>query len=158
MDATFVVGRPPTPGCEIEPLWSERIVVALAKTNGLSKTEEDLTWADLSNERFIVSKMDPGTEIQDFVIKHLATLGHHPDVEPRPVNRDTLLALVGLGIGISLVGEAEASVSYPDVVYRPLRDAVLPFHLVWSTKNDNPAFRRFLSSARAQAAEPRPTQ
>lgn len=71
------------------------------------------------------------------------------------VQRETLLALVGFGQGLSLVGDAEGGVTYPGVVFRPLDSQEIPFSLVWSTQNDNPAFRRFLSAARMQAAERR---
>ncbi|MBV9078313.1 MAG: LysR family transcriptional regulator [Methylobacteriaceae bacterium] len=149
MDATFVVGRPPAPGCQVEALWEERIIVALPEQHRLACSHSEVTWEDLVDERFIVSKMDPGPEIQDFVVKHLATLGRHPIIEPRQVTRETLLALVGLGLGVSLVGDAEAAVRYPGVVFKPLAGELLPFHVIWSSRNDNPALRRFLSQSRA---------
>ena len=73
------------------------------------------------------------------------------------MQRETLLALVGLAQGLSLVGEAEAGVTYPGVMFRPLDHEKIPFSLVWSQSNDNPGFRRFLSSARLRAAERRAT-
>jgi hypothetical protein len=47
-----------------------------------------------------------------------------------------------------LVGTAEAAVTYPGVVFRPLEGETLPFSAVWTDNNDNPALRRFLSLAR----------
>ena len=149
MDLTFVVGTPPAPGCEVERLWSEQIVVVLPANHPLALLET-LGWAQIAEERFIVSKIDPGPEIHDFVVKNLSALGRHAIVESRPVRREGLMAMVGLGRGISLVGEAEAAVAYPDVVFRVLADEELPFSAVWSAQNDNPVFRRFLSLARKQ--------
>ena len=148
MDLTFVVGCPPAPECVVEPLWSEPIRVALASDDPLASFEV-IRWPQLVSERFIVSRTDPGPEIHDYVVKKLSALGVHPVVEPRPVRRDGLIALVGLGRGISLVGAAEAGVSYPGVVFRPLEDEMLPFSAVWSERNDNPVLRRFLSLSRA---------
>jgi len=102
-----------------------------------------------------VSRVDPGPEIQDYIVRGLADLGRHPVVEQMAVQRETLLALVGIGQGLSLVGEAEAGVTYPGVVFRPLDHEEIPFSLVWSSQNDNPAFRRFLIAAREEAAERR---
>jgi hypothetical protein len=99
--------------------------------------------------------VDPGPEIQDYIIRGLAELGRHPDVEQLAVQRETLLALVGLGRGLSLVAEAEAGVVYPGVIFLPLDHKEIPFSFVWSEQNDNPAFRRFLSAARVQALERR---
>lgn len=148
MDVTFVVGAPPAADCIVEPLWSEPILVALASDHPLA-SKDVIEWAQLASERFIVSRTDPGPEIHDYVVKKLSALGLHPIVEPRPVRRDGLIALVGLGRGVSLVGAAEAGVSYPGVVFRPLASEMLPFSAVWSERNDNPVLRRFLSLSRA---------
>lgn len=147
MDLTFVVGTPRAPECVIEPLWSEPILVALAEDHPLASNEL-IEWPQLAFERFIVSRTDPGPEIHDFVVKKLSNLGLHPIVEPRPVRRDGLIALVGLGRGVSLVGSAEAGVTYPGVTFRPLAAEMLPFSAVWSERNDNPVLRRFLSLSR----------
>jgi len=154
IDFALVTGMPLFPACEIEELWRERILVALPERHALAAFPE-IAWEQLAAERFIVSRVDPGPEIQDYIIRGLADLGRHPEVDQMPVQRETLLGLVGLGQGLSLVGEAEAGVTYPGVTFRPLDHEELPFSIVWSTQNDNPAFRRFLSSARARAAERR---
>ena len=152
MDATFVVGRPPALGCVMETLWSDPIMMALPERHRLASTEA-VRWLDLHDERFLVSRMDPGPEIQDYIVQHLAALGHHPLVESPQVGRDTLMALIGLGLGVSLVSGAEAAVSYPGVVFRPLHDDLLPYSVVWSEQNDSPMLRRFMSLARRWSSE-----
>ena len=92
------------------------------------------------------------------MISGLADLGRHPDVDQLSVQRETLLTLVGLAQGLSLVGEAESGVTYPGVMFRPLAHEEIPCSLVWSSSNDNPGPRRFLSSARLRAAERRATR
>ena len=148
MDITFVVGTPPAPECVVEPLWSEPILVALASDHPLTASDV-IHWPQLASERFIVSKTDPGPEIHDYVVRQISALGLHPIIEPRPVRRDGLMALVGLGRGVSLVGAAEAGVTYPGVAFRPLSGEMLPFSAIWSERNDNPVLRRFLSLSRA---------
>ena len=147
MDVTFVVGLPPAPDCVVEALWSEPILVAMAVDHPLASTDV-IAWPQLALERFIVSKTDPGPEIHDYVVKQLSVLGLHPIIEPRPVRRDGLMALVGLGRGVSLVGAAEAGVTYPGVAFCPLAGEMLPFSAIWSERNDNPVLRRFLSLSR----------
>ena len=149
MDVALVVGSPAAMGCNVEPLWSEPIFVALAEKSSLA-VAPTLRWDQLGEERFIVSKASSGPEIHDIVMRHLADLGRTPVVEPRAVQRSGLLGLVSLGVGISLVGTAEAAVTYPGVVFRPLEGETLPFSAVWVDNNDNPALRRFLSLARVQ--------
>lgn len=147
MDAAIVVGQPPAPGCLIENLWLESIMVALPTSHPLTSLES-IGWRHLNAEKFLVSRAEPGPEIQDYIIKHLAALGHRPQVEHRSVCRDGLLALIGLGQGITLVSAAEAEVKYPGVVFKPLLGEQLPYGLVWSEQNDNPVLRRFMSHAR----------
>ena len=150
MDVVLVVGIESIVGLEVQPLWSERVHVALHADHWAAAMEV-LSWDQLASERFIVTKMDPGPEIQDFVIRHLAGLGRRPIVEPRAVLREGLLALVGLGLGISLVGTAEIAVAYPDVVFRPLAGEMLHFSIVWAANNDHPAL-----SARPESVQQRP--
>lgn len=152
MDVVLVVGTSLIAGLDVQSLWSEPIHVALPQDHALAAFPV-VRWDQLSDARFIVTKTDPGPEIQDFVIRHLASLGRRPIVEPRPVLREGLLVLVGLGFGISLVGTAETAVAYPNVVFRPLAGEMLPFSAVWAPNNDNPALRRFLSLARAQTKD-----
>lgn len=151
LDFAFVSGMPLCPGCELEELWRERVFVALHTRHPLA-SHAYIAWRELDEERFIVSRGDPGPEIQDYIIRGLADLGRHPVVAQVAVQRETLLGMVGLGQGLSLVGEAEAGVIYPGVVFRPLEHEEIPFSIVWSSRNDNPAFRRFLSLSRNRAA------
>lgn len=152
LDAAIVVAQPEAEGCVVETLWSERIMVALSEAHPFSQ-QDTIEWPQLFDERFLVSRMDPGPEIQDYIVQHLSGLGRHPIVEPRTVSRDGLLALVGLEQGVTLVSSAEAAVSYPGVAFRPLNDDRLPFSLVWAETNGNPLLRRFLSLARRWASQ-----
>jgi DNA-binding transcriptional LysR family regulator len=148
MDVAFLAGEPVAYGCEAARLWEERVFVVLPIDHGLVACEE-IGWNDLRDEPFIVSETNPGPEIHDYLVKHLAELGHHPCVERCGVGRDNLMKLVTLGRGLTLTSEATTGAAFPGVVYRPIKDERLPFSAVWSLRNDNPAFRRFLSMARA---------
>lgn len=55
---------------------------------------------------------------------------------------------VSLFQGASLVSGAEAAVSYPGVIFRPLDDDAPPYRVIWSEHYDNPILRRFMSLAR----------
>ncbi len=151
LDVAIVAGTPASPGCEVEPMWRERVVVSLSNAHPLAK-KAVILWEDLEGERFIVSRADPGPEVENYIIRGLADLGKNPEVAHYTVQRETLLALVGLGQGLSLVAEAEAGVNYPGVTFRPLENEEISFSMVWSQKNDNPVLRRFISSARKYLA------
>jgi hypothetical protein len=102
---------------------------------------EEIGWDDLRDEHFIVSETNPGPETHDYLVKHLAELGRHPNVERCSVGRDNLMKLVTLGRGLTLTSEATTGAAFPGVVYRPIEGQTVPFSAVWSLRNDNPAFR-----------------
>ena len=127
--------------------------VVLPDHHALANREE-VVWRDLADESFIVSETAPGQEIYDHLVRRLADLGRHPEIQVQYVGRDNLVPLVALGRGLTLVSEAITVAQCPGVVYRPILGEVLPFSAVWSASNDNPAFRRFLSLAKAMAVRP----
>ncbi len=148
MDAILNIGSAPIPGFDVQWLLSEPSHFALPRSHAAASLES-VQWEQLADERFIVSKMDPGPVIQDFVVQHLAKLGRRPMIEPRCVSREGLFALVGFGVGISLVGSAEAEVVYPQVVFRPLAHEMLPFSLFGcQTMTIPPSYRSALALTR----------
>jgi DNA-binding transcriptional LysR family regulator len=147
LDVAFVTGLHPIERCDFEQFWTERVYVVLPAKHPLSRSRL-VRWSDLQVQRFIVSEADPGPEIHDFLIRHLAHLGVHPEIERVQVGRDNLMQIVSLGRGLTLTSEATIAMRFPGVVYKRLENETLPFRAIWSPRNDNPAFRRFLSLAR----------
>lgn len=152
MDVAFLTGAPTADDCDREDLWTERIFVVLPAAHKLAGRRR-LTWNDLRAYRFIVSECDPGPEIEDYLVKHLADLGHHPSVERHAVGRDNLMHLVAMSQGLTLTSEATTADRFPGIAYRPLSGHLLPFCAIWSRQNDNPALRRLLSLAKAMSRE-----
>ncbi|WP_371811465.1 LysR substrate-binding domain-containing protein [Stappia sp. 28M-7] len=147
LDVAFITGTKTWDGCETEHLWYERVFVVLPDDHPLANKVE-LGWPDLVSERFIVSDVAPGQEIHDYLVAHLADLGSHPEIHPQQVGRDNILSLVAVGRGLTLTSEATTVAQFPGIAYRQLAGEVLPFSMVWSARNDNPACRRLLSLAR----------
>ena len=120
MDIAFLTGEPTAYGCETTSLWTERVFVVLPQDHSLVKQEE-ISWDDLRDGHFIVSEAEPGPEIHDYLVKHLADPGYHPSVERCSVGRDNLMKLVSLGRGLTLTSEATTGTAFPGVVYRPIQ-------------------------------------
>lgn len=149
LDVAFVMGRPSMANCDIAEFWSERVFVALPQGHALC-AQEEVEWEALRDAHFILRQSNPGPTIQDYVIKRLADLGHQPNMQRFEVGRETSMHLVALGLGVSVTSEATIGNSFPGLEFRPIAGVanLIPFSGVWSPKNDNPAFRRFLSLAR----------
>lgn len=155
LDVAFLAGNREWSECERTQLWSERVFVVLPDYHPLT-SHDVLAWRDLTGETFIVSAVAPGDEVHAHLMRALADLGGRPDIEVQAVGLDNLLPLVALGRGLTLVGEAMTVAQFPGVIYRPILGEVLPFSAVWSASNDNPAFRRLLSLAKAMAVRSAP--
>lgn len=149
-DIAFLTGTRNWPDCDTVQLWSERVFAVLPHDHCLVPRTE-VEWHDVADETFIVSEAAPGPEIHDHLVRRLADLGHHPAIQVQSIGRDNLLPLVALGRGLTLTSEATTAAQFPGVSYRPIAGEVLPFSGVWSPRNDNPAFRRLLSLAKAMA-------
>lgn len=152
IDVAFLAGMPTADGCDVAHLWNERVYVAMSGNNDLAGRDE-IEWDDLRGRHFIVSDARSGGEMHDYLVKHLAELGHRPSIERQAVCRDTLMQIVSNGRGLTLTCEATIAARFPGVVYRPISREILPFCAVWSPKNDNPAFRRLLSLAKVMSAQ-----
>ncbi|MGR3312476.1 MULTISPECIES: LysR family transcriptional regulator [Roseobacteraceae] len=150
MDIAFITAGKMWLDCETAFLWSEQLFVVIPNDHPLSNKDQ-VNWNDLAASSFIVGNAASGQEIHDFIVKRLAELGYHPEVDPQYVGRDNLLPLVAIGRGLTLTSEATTAAKFPGVAYRPISGEVLPFCAVWSPRNDNPALRRLLSLARTMS-------
>jgi DNA-binding transcriptional LysR family regulator len=150
LDVAFFTGDAAIDGCDVEVICQEPIFVALSEQHPLADLAV-IRWPQLLSCRFIVSQEPPGPEINDYIVKRLSGLGVSPYVERQRVGRETLMAMVGLGLGVSFISGAEAGVRYPGVALVPLNEEPLPFRAVWAPENDNPALRRLLSLARVRS-------
>ncbi|MCE8008251.1 LysR family transcriptional regulator [Aestuariivita sp.] len=150
LDVAFVTGAPGLTDCDAAQFWTERVFVVIPDAHPLAERKV-IRWDELRTETFILSEGDPGPEIHDFLIKHLADLGAHPAIERHRVGRDNLMQIVSFGRGLTLTSESTVATQFPGVVYRRLENEMLPFCAVWSPNNDNPAWRRMLSLARLLA-------
>jgi len=148
LDVAFLTGNSSFEECESAELWRERVYVAMSEEHVLA-SEVRLDWPELKRERFIVSRSEPGPEVQAYIVRRAADYSTYPRVEQKNAFQDTLMNLVSLGQGITLVSAAWSAVSVPGLVLRPLtaREDIVPFSAVWSSRNDNPALRRFLTVA-----------
>jgi DNA-binding transcriptional LysR family regulator len=157
LDVVFITGAGAISGCETTELWSERVHVALPVGHPLGSRDR-LDWADLKNERFIVSRFPPGPEIHDYVVRRFTDFNSYPAIGREGVAPATIINLVGLGFGIGLVAAGWTGTVYPGVVFRPLTDPadIVPFSAVWMVENDNPVLRRFITAAHLLAGRVRP--
>jgi DNA-binding transcriptional LysR family regulator len=147
LDVAFVTGDPALTDCDVTQLWTERLFVALPSHHKLAVLSE-VDWPDLRGQPLVFGEARPESDIGDFLVKRLVEAGDRPMVERHGVGRDSLMQIVALGRGLTLISEAATAMHFPGVIYRPLLGEELAFSAVWSPRNENPALRCMLSLAR----------
>lgn len=155
IDMAILMGTPDLDGFRCEPIWSERILVALPMSHPLAGRDA-VHWTDLRGEHFLLPAADPGSEIRDVILGRLAASGGKPDIRMFQTSRETVLSILGSGTDVSIVCEGTTGAIYPDVVYRPINGeqgpALTGYSGCWRDDNDNPTLRRFLGFIKARYA------
>lgn len=155
IDAAILMGAASHNGFRCEPLWSERILVALPVSHPLADRDV-VHWTDLRGERFLLTVADPGPEMRDMLLGRLSVSGAKPDIKMHQSSRETILSVLGSSSGVSIVCEGSTGAHYPEVVYRPIHGeqgpALTGYSGCWRDDNGNPAIRRFLQFIKARYA------
>lgn len=152
LDAAFVLGRQSWPDCDAISSWSEPLLFALPRLHPLVQRDV-LSWRDLVDETFLVRTEGSGNEVRGFLERKFRELDISPRISTQQVARYSLLGLVATGRGIVPVLESETVIGLPEVVFRPLAGEAIPFSVIYSPRNDNPAVRTLLSLTRKMTQE-----
>lgn len=159
IDIVVVLGEPNNTDYAHMSLWSERIMVAFPKTHPLA-VRDFVYWTDLKTERFLMSRRDPGPEIQDILLNKLASPGDRPLIKQIRANSDHILSVVDGNRGITLTCESSTGNALPGVIFREVRDGNGPTRVgyvaYWRRNNDNPALKQMLDLLHAHPAVPTP--
>lgn len=149
LDLAVLPGGTTVTGLDVSELWREPLQIVVPKSHRLSAAEA-IELHDVGADRLLVSTRDLGG--LDIVRLAEAT-GVTVSLETVDVGAIVLIGMTRLQLGLALVSAgALSAVRLPDdIVVRPLQCPGLsaPFAAAWSAANDNPALRRFVSTARA---------
>ncbi len=159
LDVAVVVGAVQAPDCHTRPLWCEPLVIALPADHWLTSSPM-ITWADLSDEAFLVRSGGAGPQVFDHIVRRLSERGQSPRIRRCNVGRDTLMGMVGTGDGITLTSEAASEMPFPGLVFRPIADETecARFSAVWSPHNRSPALKNLLGLASEMIRPPPETE
>lgn len=143
--------RPPVnePQISTVQLLRERFVVALPDIHPLSASE-CVALKELEIEPLVVFPRGEGLGFYAEVMAICRRAHFVPRIAQEATPMQTLIGLVGAGMGIAIVPASAMALHLPGVVYRPIRDAfaVTTFSVAWRSRSRSPTVERFVETAR----------
>lgn len=137
------------PDAVTAPLYRERLLVALPSGHPLA-ARRTLDWATLRRETFLVQGWDNSQSAREF---YASFMGCGIRFVSHPASKQTVLALVAAGFGVTIATESQSEVAVPGVVYRPIGEdnAWVEVELLWFPDAEDPAVGRFVAFMRDEA-------
>ena len=148
IDVALTVLEVTSPEFATVRLWDEKLVAALPEDHPLA-AQEAVTWGELADVRLVVRTWETGAVLYTFLAGRIARDSYLP-ADQHFVSSEVLLGLVGLGFGMTVLGETATGAQHPGVVFRTIAepDAFVPVTAVWLPDNDNPVRGRFVAILR----------
>ena len=106
---------------DITPVEPDRLIAALPADNPLLKLPQ-LRLIDLANEPFVNYRPSEVPGLHALVVLACQNAGFMPHIKQHAVQAQTLVSLVGSGLGVALVPAVVAKASTPGAVFRELAD------------------------------------
>lgn len=150
LDLGFLNISSPTEELDILPLGAEPLVCCLPSTHRLAG-QKTINLQDLADETFVMFAREVSPATYDNVIACLQQAGIHPQTRHAAMQWLTVMALVSVGQGVSLVPGCMAQLGMNGVRLLPLRKikVTTPAYMAWRKDvHDNAVRDAFIASIR----------
>lgn len=135
----------------MSPLQIEQFVLAVPSHHPLA-SQASVCLRDLSEEGFILYTASDAAGLRMAVIQACQLRGFSPKVAQEAVQVQTVVGLVGAGLGIALVPSVNQALQVENVVWKALADfpenASIGIALAWQQGSETAAVRNFVDAAR----------
>ena len=130
-------------------IFTERLFAALSSSHRL-RSHQALTWALLRKETVLVQEWVGSRTTLEF---YVSLMGSGAQFSSHSASKQSVLALVAAGFGVTLVTASQAMVLVPGVTFAPIREpnAFLRMHVAWASEREEPALGRFVAFLRDEA-------
>ncbi len=155
IDAAFI--RSPVAdvvGLLVQPLLSEKMLVALPTGHALANQGEPMALTELATHTFILYKRPGAPGLYDSIITACRGAGFSPRVGQEAPRIVSTLNLVAAGLGVSIVPESLRRLQMDGVVYRELADdarLTAPLILACRRGENSAAVQRFIDVVQRSA-------
>ena len=149
VDVALMMRQTLWPDAVATSLYRERLLVALPCGHPQSYSAI-INWHALRRETFLVQGWDNSQSAREF---YVSFLGSGVRLQNQPASKQSVLALVAAGFGITLVTKSQSEIVVPGVVYRSIDedDAWVDVELLWFPGAEDPAVGRFVAFMRDEA-------
>jgi DNA-binding transcriptional LysR family regulator len=149
LDAALVMMHTLRRGANAIPIYREPLVAALPRGHHLA-AHESLTWVLLRGQTLLTQGWDDSHSARDF---YASLLGDGVKFSSHPASKQSVMALIGAGFGVTLAAQSQAEVLFPGVVYKPIveEDAWVQVELAWRPTSEDAAVGRFVAFMRDEA-------
>ena len=149
LDAAFVTTHGVRRGSSTVPIFREALVAAVPEGHRLA-SHDSLMWDLLRDQTLLTQGWDDSHAARDF---YATLLGDGVKFSSHPASKQSVMALVGAGFGITLAAQSQAEVVFPGVVYKPIREenAWVRVELAWRPTTEDAAVGRFVAFMRDEA-------
>ena len=150
LDIAFLDLSQPPAGCDHAVIWRIPFEVVMPEDHPLAK-RKTVKLRDLSGENFVFCTREARPVFHDAYFRLCANAGFRPHVVQEVGGYpSTMLALVAMGVGLSVLPRFERAENIRGIVWCPLADQQfwIDFSLIWSRVSPPPPVQAFTSLAR----------
>jgi DNA-binding transcriptional LysR family regulator len=139
-------------GLQIESILVEPLIVALPQTHRLA-AEPDIDLADLAPEALIQFPRSINPTLYDEIVDLCRSSGFSPRIVREATPKQTIIGLVSVGLGVSLLPACLQNLRRDGVVYRAIRGRTLSIDtsVIYRREQPSPVLAAFLEVMREVA-------
>lgn len=149
LDAALVTTHTLRRGTSAIPIYREKLVAAIPEGHALAG-DNTLTWDLLGEQTVLTQGWDNSHSARVF---YASFLGSGMKFSAHPASKQSIMALVGAGFGVTLVTTSQSEVVFPGVVYKPIAgdDAWVQVELAWLATSEEVTVGRFVAFMRDES-------
>ena len=135
-----------------ELCFRENVCVAINQHHPLAQ-QTSIELIDLANEPMLTLALDKSA-FPRYLVQCCVNAGFQPTIFQEASEPQTLLAMVGVGLGVTLVPETTSRIGWPGVVFLPIRTnpPSANLYIAYTAQDDAPVVRAFLNMLNPAAA------
>lgn len=146
-------------GIRVECILVEPLIVALPENHRMA-SKDKIVLSDLANEPLIQFPRNINPTLYDEIVGLCCSSGFMPTIVREATPKQTIIGLVSVGLGVSLLPACLENLQRPGVVYRPIKGKNLSIDtsLIYRRESPSPVLNAFLEVVRASVKMDRKQQ